>query len=489
MTIHVRSFRWRCWALASLAAPILHALASSLGAAEAAPTSGSTQRPPTAASPLTALDRYVHRPDPAYGWQVAGSVRGEGGAAYFIDLTSQRWLTTNEVNEPLWRHWLVVAKPDDLKHSTALLFIGGGKNGGNKPPKVNDDLVRIARQTKSVVAELRMVPNQPLIFGGDGVERSEDDLIAYTWDKFLRTGDDKWPARLPMTKSAVRAMDTVTSFAASPAGGGVTVDKFVVAGGSKRGWTTWTTAIVDRRVVAICPIVIDVLNMADSMFHHYQAYGFWAPAVGNYVEHGIMDWMKTPEMDALQRIEDPFFYRERLTLPKLMLNACGDQFFLPDSSQFYFDRLPGPKYLRYVPNTDHSPKGSDAYDTLLAWHHAALNGTRLPRFDWSHPAAGGVRVKAEDRPVEVRLWRATNPDARDFRLETLGPVWQSEPVSDAGDGTYVAQVAKPEKGWTAFVMELTYEVGAATKLKLTTDVQVVPVDLPHAPPKPARLQR
>ena len=60
-----------------------------------------------------------------------------------------------------------------------------------------------------MTAELRLVPNQPIVFMDDPTRkpRSEDDFIAYTWDKFLRTGDEKWPARLPMTKSAVRAMD------------------------------------------------------------------------------------------------------------------------------------------------------------------------------------------------------------------------------------------------------------------------------------------
>ena len=92
----------------------------------------------------------------------------------------------------------------------------------------------------------------------------------------MRTGDDKWPLRLPMTKSAVRAMDTMTSFTASQDGGGVAVEEFVVMGGSKRGWTTWTTAAVDHRVIAIMPVVIDLLNIEPSFKHHYEVYGRYA---------------------------------------------------------------------------------------------------------------------------------------------------------------------------------------------------------------------
>ena len=64
-----------------------------------------------------------------------------------------------------------------------------------------------------------MVPNQPLTFAGETRGRTEDAMIAYTWDKFLNGGDDNWPARLPMTKSAVRAMDTTTAFCATEQGG------------------------------------------------------------------------------------------------------------------------------------------------------------------------------------------------------------------------------------------------------------------------------
>ncbi len=95
-----------------------------------------------------------------------------------------------------------------------------------------------------------------------------------------------------MTKAAVRAMDALTAWTATPPGGGKPVARFVVAGGSKRGWTTWTTAAVDRRVVAIVPAVIDLLNIVPSFKHHWQAYGFWAPAVADYERMGIMRWLR-----------------------------------------------------------------------------------------------------------------------------------------------------------------------------------------------------
>src|SRR5205823_7237776 len=169
---------------------------------------------------------------------------------------------------------------------------------------------------------------------------------------------------------AVRAMDAVTAFCATNESGKVNTDGFVVVGGSKRGWTTWTTAAVDKRVVAIIPCVIDLLNIEPSMLHHYAAYGFWAPSIGNYTALRIMDWTGTPQHRALMKIEEPYEYRHRLTMPKFMINAADDQFFLPDSWQFYFNDLQGVKYLRYVPNAEHSLGGSDAFISVLACYNA-----------------------------------------------------------------------------------------------------------------------
>ena len=436
-----------------------------------------------ALAPRTPLDDYVARPDPHYSWSVAKEIPGKGFTVYLVEMKSQAWRTEQDVDRTVWQHWLVVVKPDRVAFDTAFLMIGGGANDRPPPSKPSEVIVKIALATDSVVAELRMVPNQPLVFHGDGQKRKEDDLVAYTWDQFLKTGDPTWPARNPMVKSAVRAMDTVQSLLAEKRCGEVTIDHFVVAGGSKRGWTTWLCGAVDGRVKAIIPIVIDVLNVDPCIRHHYAAYGFWAPAIDDYVHHKIVEKLDDPRVQPLYRLVDPFYYRHRLRMPKYIVNASGDEFFPPDSSQFYFDELEGEKHLRYVPNASHSLDGTDAAETVAAFYRMILTGTPRPRYSWSFESDGSIHVNTVDKPVAVNLWQATNPNARDFRVETLGRKYLKSTLHEQGAGLYVGRVDEPDHGWTAFFVELTYDAGDDLPLKLTSGVRIVPDTLPFADKK------
>jgi PhoPQ-activated pathogenicity-related protein len=193
----------------------------------------------------TALDRYVAAPDPHYRYDLIKTLPGDGYTGYVLRLTSQQWRSAAQVDRPVWQHWLVIVRPDRVATRTGLLIIGGGSNDKPPPRDINPLLIHAALETHSVVSEIRQVPNQPLTFADDGHgPRSEDAIVAYSWLKFLISGDDTWPLRLPMTKSVVRAMDAVTAFCASPPGGGVAVYKFVLGGASKCGWTAWTAAAV-----------------------------------------------------------------------------------------------------------------------------------------------------------------------------------------------------------------------------------------------------
>lgn len=424
----------------------------------------------------SALDRYVRAPDPAYKYTVRGTLRLPGLRMHVLEMVSQRWLTEAEVDRPEWRHWLVIYQPDAVDHRTGLLLINGGSSTPAAPSTPDLLLSALALQSRTVVADLKMVPNQPLKFVGAEAARSEDAIIAWSWRKFLETGDERWPARLPMTKAAVRAMDTVTDFCGALPDNPLRVDRFVVAGASKRGWTAWTTAAVDRRVTAVIPMVIDALNVDASFIHHYRSYGFWAPAIKDYEEAGLMQWLGTPQWRRLMEIEDPWEYRDRLTIPKFIFNSTGDQFFLPDSSQFYFDGLPGEKHLRYVPNTDHSLNTLELPPDLLACYLALLECMPRPRFSWkADRGAGTLKVKALDEPMQVLLWEAENAEARDFRLETIGKAWKSTPVAGE-NGIYSVAPAAPAQGYKAFFLELKFAGPGAGDFpfRFTTEVVVIP---------------
>ena len=258
------------------------------------------------------------------------------------------------------------------------------------------------------------------------------------------------------------------------AGGKVAVDKYVVAGASKRGWTTWTTAAVDRRVVAIIPMVIDTLNAGAEFRHQFRVYGGYSSQVQDYVDAGIMNWAGTVEYRNLLKIEDPFEYRSRLTMPKFIINGSGDQYFLPDSSQFYFDKLNGEKYLRYVPNANHSvEEHTDAAETVEADFNSIVKNLPRPEFAW-RLEDGRIVVDTRTEPTAVKLWQATNPNERDFRLEKIGPAYKSSDLKAVVPGHYVAELAKPDKGYTAYFIELTYPSGGKYPFKFTTGVKVVP---------------
>ncbi len=434
----------------------------------------------------TALDRYVAQPDPAYAWKLVDTVKGDGYTTYIIDLTSQTWRTEKDVDRPLWKHWLTVVRPDNLQYHTAFLYIGGGDNDDDRPKDSSERAIELAKYTGSIVAELGTVPNQPLVFTDSKDEqRYEDNIVAYTRVKYIATRDPTWLVRLAMVKSGVRAMDAMQEFFASEAGGEWSLDHFVVAGASKRGWTTWLVGVVDPRVVAIIPIVIDALNSEEITRHHYQAYGFFSPALKDYVRHGLFpDKVGSPEYREILAIEDPYNYRhrQRLKIPKFVINASGDQFFLPDNSQFYFDELPQPKWLRYVENVKHNLKGSDARGSIAAFYLTILEDAPRPTFTWKRQSDGVLRVTVDDKPAEVNLWQATNPDARDFRLDTIGKAYAKSPLAPQSDGTFVARVPKPAEGFTAYFVELVYSTGHKYPLKFTTDVYVVPDVLPFEMP-------
>lgn len=224
---------------------------------------------------LLPLNQYVAQPDPVYSWKLLTKTANPTHTTYVLQLTSQSWRTAKDVDKPVWTHWLTITRPNKITTNKALLFIGAGSSNDPAPTQSNPRSIQIATQSNSITADLAMVPNQPLRFtDSPDKPRSEDDLIAYSRTKHFTTKDDTWLVRLAMVKSGVRAMDAIQEFLKSE---NVDIQNFVVAGASKRGWTTWLIGSVDKRVSAIIPIVIDALNSEAITKHHFEVLGFFSP--------------------------------------------------------------------------------------------------------------------------------------------------------------------------------------------------------------------
>jgi len=303
-----------------------------------------------------------------------------------------------------------------------------------------------------------------------------------------------------MTKAVVRAMDTIQHFLA-PFQHVIPVKNFIVSGASKRGWTTWTTAAVDKRVIAIAPIVIPVLNIVPNMNHQWQAYGNWSFALEDYLNMDIMHYLNMPVFEELAAIEDPWSYNSRLTMPKYIMCATGDEFFLPDSSEFFFSGLYGENYLRIVPDAEHSMEGHeiDLALSVNTWMHMILTGKKRPTFTWNLEKSNDtarITVKCDEKPSSVTMWYAhtLSHTRRDFRLLTcedipkcIQPViWWYKALEDQGNGVYVAEMEAPFRGWSGFFVEMIWRYsydpfGPEQAFKATTEVNIVPDTLPFPP--------
>lgn len=138
-----------------------------------------------------------------------------------------------------------------------------------------------------------------------------------------------------MVKASLRAMDAVKEFTQQKLPElGTSLDYFTVSGASKRGWTTWLVAAVDpKRVMLAVPIVLDAINFVKVMHHQYRSYGGWSYALQDYVDMNLTTRFDDPNMLLLQQMEDPYFYFDRLKMPKLIVNAVMDEFQQP--GEFY----------------------------------------------------------------------------------------------------------------------------------------------------------
>ena len=405
------------------------------------------------------LEEYVKNDDPTFAWKVVRKETKPEGTVSHIKLTSQLW------HGITWEHQLRIYEPTGLGEGDAvLLFITGGST--TSKPSDEDDAqgFALARLCGARCAVLPQVPNQPLLGG-----KTEDTLISETFVRFLDTKDESWPLLFPMVKSAVRAMDAVQAWA--KAEGKPAVTRFVVTGGSKRGWTTWLTGAVDRRVVAIAPMVIDTLNMKAQSKHALESWGKQSEQIGDYTSRGLTEKFETPDGQRLWKMVDPYTYRHQLTIPKLLINGTNDRYWTLDALNIYWDDLEGPKNVVYLPNAGHGLEQNRSYalNGIGAFFRHATKNRPMPRLTWKHTEGDDGKLRLEvgsdPKPRSAKLWVATVRH-QGFPRVALGLDADARGRIDVPRGS-----PRPTKGFVALFGDLEFE-GEGFPYHLSTQVRI-----------------
>lgn len=401
-------------------------------------------------TPETALKSYINNGDNTFTWELKDSFTQGDITGYNLLLTSQKWRGIT------WRHQLTLLVPKENTHDGAMLFITGGSNKDEQPNWSKSDklwptLAGVASKNKAIVALLKQAPNQPL-YGN----LTEDALISYTLHNFKKDGDYSWPLLFPMVKSAVKAMDAVQAFSKQKLNHDV--KNFVISGASKRGWTTWLSAAIDdSRVKAIGPMVIDMLNMPATLDYQLKTYGAYSEQIEDYVKLEIPQTANTPQGNAITTMVDPYSYRAKLTVPKIIFIGTNDEYWTVDAIKHYYDQIPGQNMIHYVPNAGHDlGGGKQAIEALSAFFGTTINNQAYPTPTWNAKASKkGVKVNIKTAPadlVDAIVWSATSTD-KDFRNEK----WSSRSLGVSNTSNIKLTESYADSGYKAFYVDLKYK--------------------------------
>jgi len=235
----------------------------------------------------------------------------------------------------------------------------------------------------------------------------------------------------------------------------------------------------------------------------WRAYGGWSFVLSDYYALNITKHFDDAAYEWLSQIEDPFYYipdPERFQMPKLVINAAGDEFLQNDNDHYWWDQMAGPKFRQICQNAEHSEITGipEIMENIAAWgnQYFADGGRGWPKFNWTIDSTTGYITVTNDpsvsKPINVTMWSAMSylPEIkglRDWRLEGANgfqPVfWSPVNLTETfpGSNIWIAKQATPARGWMAFFVEMTYagpkpyyNASKVTNYHLTTQVSIVP---------------
>jgi PhoPQ-activated pathogenicity-related protein len=168
---------------------------------------------------------------------------------------------------------------------------------------------------------------------------------------------------------------------------------------------------------------------------------------------------------------DPFTYRDRLTMPKLIVCGTNDAYWTVDALNLYRDQLQGEVEQLYVPNSGHGLGDfMRPLTSMAAFATQIADGTPRPDFKWRYEGEAGhpqLRVTAP-AATKVVLWTATAKAGK-----FVDGKWVDQVMTRDGDD-WVAKADVPTDGQQlALFGEATFAAGDIN-YTLSTSMKLLP---------------
>ncbi len=326
------------------------------------------------------------------------SILGFPGKMHLFNILSQVW------KKIPWRHDLLIILPPQYETDIVFVYLTGGSFIFDR--ELLTQGVKLSNVVKVPVVIIYDIPNQPL-FG-----YTEDSLVAYTFENFLETEDPTWVLLYPMSKSVSVSLTFLNEYFKNDN------ISFIVGGVSKRGWTCWLSSACDKRIKAIVPSSINLLNLEKHMELQIEEFGNYSYELEPYTRRGLTrEKVEEEKAIKLLKIVDPYYYIDDLKIPKYVLVGSNDPYWPLTSGKLYFPELLGEKFYIVMPNTGHTPNERFIRAYIMAYY-----GIKEKFFP---PKIVSEYKKINNRIIfevnlegysqgELSIWYAEN-DTKDFR--------------------------------------------------------------------------
>ncbi|MGC8845491.1 MAG: protein kinase domain-containing protein [Candidatus Hydrogenedens sp.] len=443
------------------------------------------------------LSNFIKEYDNNYKFEVIEEKQGNGYKAYILDFTSQSW-HPEKTAPPVWRHWLTVIVPQQRVKDVGMLILTNGFSTLETPmSEIPPYFISLAVSSKSVVSVLEGFPRDNV-----GIYKTPTQIVhlepaefaSWSFKQYFETHETSWIVFCPLVKSIVRAMDAVQELLLKNLRSEIPLKEFVLCSETPF-FVSWLVPPVDNRVIGLVSINTTGFHLEQQIKRMFMDEVELPKFFAEIDDAGLFPLLETEDGENLLKIIDPYYYREVLKIPKLIIsmnnNQWQDMIFLSEqvlseipepvnwlvcpqlqlSREYAF--LPQQTFYNFTTSSNTNLRVYDFKDTIQVFYQRLLGQKNMPIFQWDFSAKGDCYIRVSEEIIECRLWYCSS-DRRGTLLQSQNKNWKYKILSESAEGIYRFTIPIQPQQYTAVFAEVIFPSLMGIHFPLTTDIHIIP---------------